>query len=614
MRYDVIVIGSGHAGCEAALAAARLGASVGCITVRIDRTAHMPCNCSIGGPAKGHLAREIDALGGQMAVNIDCTLTHIRAVGTGKGPAVRTLRAHADKSLYPERMLGALLSQPGLTMIEGAVDSIITRQGACLGVKMESGEEIESRAVVITTGTFLNGVCHTGEVKESAARHGERAVVGLGQSLRSIGLRMGRFKTGTTPRIDRASVDFGAMETLHSDTTEAFSFLHDRIQVERKLLPCWRTRTNERTASIIQANLHRSAMYSGQIEGVGPRYCPSIEDKIARFPDKESHPVFLEQEYWDKEDLYVQGTSTSLPAEVQLAFLRTLPGLQDVEMNRPGYAVEYDVIFPDQLSPMLMVKAWPGLFSAGQINGTSGYEEAAAQGLVAGINAAHFALGREPIVLERSQSYIGVMIDDLVTKGAEDPYRMLTGRAEYRLALRHDNADERLTPIARKIGLASVDRAKRFECKTTEVQNEIERLKGLTLGGRHNPLLESAGLPTLTGSVSAYDYLSRPGVVWDALAALFPSASPVSADARFQVETQAKYAYYLRKQDSEVQRMRRLEEHRIPEGIDFLALRAISKESREKLAKVRPLTVGQASRVPGVRPADISALLVYLKK
>lgn len=612
--FDVIVVGGGHAGSETALAAARMGCRTAVFTLNRERIAHMPCNCSIGGPAKGHLVREVDALGGQMGINTDLSLTHIRFVGTGKGPAVQTLRAHADKALYPANMRQTLETQSNLTIIEAGVDSLKRHQGRIAGVVLQDGTEVTARAVVVTTGTFLNGLCHMGEQKTHAARDGDPHVTGLSQSLQSLGFRMGRFKTGTTPRVDKRSIDFSRMKVVEAEAgCPPFSFVHEQLNPARPLLPCWQTHTNAQTHAIIRANVHLSAMYSGQIKGIGPRYCPSIEDKIVRFPDKEAHPVFLEQEYWDRNDLYVQGMSTSLPAEVQIEFLRSLPGMESVEMIRPGYAVEYDMVHPDQLHLTLMTKSVPGLFLAGQINGTSGYEEAAAQGLVAGINAALYAQNRKPLILERTQSYTGVLIDDLVTKGVEDPYRMLTGRAEYRLMLRHDNADDRLTPAGREVGLVDDSRWERFLAKRREIIRETERLKNNYVSGKHNPALIQKGLPAVDTRVSVYDYLRRPGVSHPALCELFPPEEPVSAAAGEQVEINAKYEIYLRKQHQQVEQQQKLEHKLIPPDLDYEQLKAISKESREKLSRVRPRTIGQASRIPGVRPADISCLLVYLK-
>lgn len=614
-RYDIIVIGAGHAGCEAALAAARMGCHTAVVTLDATRVAHMPCNCSIGGPAKGHLVREIDALGGQMGIATDLNLTHIRFVGTGKGPAIQTLRAHADKQLYPRYMRSVLESHPNVHLVQGEAVDLLAHDNAIQGVRMKDDTELRAKAVIITSGTFLNGLIHIGEKQVRAGRAGEPPATGLSEALSRLGLRLGRFKTGTTARIAKESVDFSRTQVVPSDAAAPpFSYMHDRLNPPRQLLPCWQTRTTKETHRIIRENLHRSALYGGRITGIGPRYCPSIEDKVVRFPDKDSHPVFLEQEGWDTNELYVQGMSTSLPEEVQLAFLRSLPGLEEVVMLRPGYAVEYDMVYPDQLKPTLMTHAINGLFLAGQINGTSGYEEAAAQGLVAGINAALCVQGREPIVLGRHLGYIGVLIDDLITKGVQDPYRMLTARAEFRLALRHDNADQRLTPIGRRVGLVDDARWHRYIVKRDAIERETHRLQNTVLSGKHNPLLQQHGMAPIDGATSLYDLLRRPEVSYETLLRAALIEHPVSREVAEHIELAAKYEGFLRRQQQQVEQFQKLEHLLIPEDMDYAALRALSHEGREKLSRIRPHSIGQAARIPGVRPSDVATLLVYLKQ
>ncbi|MGV3618551.1 MAG: tRNA uridine-5-carboxymethylaminomethyl(34) synthesis enzyme MnmG [Fimbriimonas sp.] len=615
-EFDVIVVGAGHAGIEAALAAARMGLRTACVTMRLDRIGHLPCNCSIGGPAKGHMAREVDALGGQMAITTDYAVTHIRRVGTGKGPAVQTVRAHVCKTLYPRLMQETFARQPNLTVIQGLVLHVLADGGKVSGVALGDGQTLRARSVVLTTGTFLNGLCHEGRKKTQAAREGDLPSVDLSSFLRDLGVRLRRFKTGTTPRIAKSSLRLDTLPFLESEPDAGpVSFLHDRLHPERALLPCWQTRTTPATHDLIRERLHESAMYAGEIEGIGPRYCPSIEDKIVRFADKETHPIFLEQEEWDSESIYVQGVSTSLPAEVQTNLLRTIPGLEAMEMIRPGYAVEYDMADPLQLTPHLMSKLLPGLFLAGQLNGTSGYEEAAGQGIVAGINAARYAQEETPVDFPRDESFIGVMIDDLVTKGVEDPYRMLTARAEHRLLLRHDNADARLTPLGHRIGLVRDDRWSRFEAKRAKIERGLAALETTFVTSAQNEALHAFGSAEIENRLSAYDLMRRPEMTLERVESLLPNLGlPKEPEVREQLALAALYDGYIQKQRRLADRSRKLDELAIPVTLDLANLAGLSYESREKLGRIRPTTVGQASRVPGVRPSDIALLIGHLRK
>ncbi len=613
--FDVIVVGAGHAGIEAALASARMGRATLCVTMRKDRIGHLPCNCSIGGPAKGHMAREVDALGGQMAVTSDFALTHIRRVGTGKGPAVQTVRAHVCKDLYPQLMQEVMLAQPNLTVLEAGVQTVLSANGSVTGVQLEDGSQISACSVVLTTGTFLNGLCHEGKLQTVAARHGDRTTSGLSGFLKEIGVNLRRFKTGTTPRIRLSSIDFSLTPALDSENDAGpISFLHDRTYEKRPLLPCWQTRTNLETHQLIQDNLQESAMYSGAIQGIGPRYCPSIEDKIVRFADKDSHPIFLEQETWSGEEVYVQGVSTSLSAEIQIRLLRTINGLKDVQMLRPGYAVEYDMADPLQLTPHLMSKQLEGLFLAGQLNGTSGYEEAAGQGIVAGINAARRAADEAPVDFPRDQSFIGVMIDDLVTKGVEDPYRMLTARAEHRLLLRHDNADYRLTTLGREIGLVTDARWTRFTAKQEKIVRGRTTLEETFVKPDSNEALRAMGTAEVDTKVSLFDLMRRPEIRLDRALSLV-SGVFISEDrsVREQLELAALYEGYIQQQERRAMQDRKLDAMKIPLEFAYMDLKGLSYESREKLGRLRPYTVGQASRVPGVRPSDIALLIGHLR-
>ncbi|WP_334072699.1 tRNA uridine-5-carboxymethylaminomethyl(34) synthesis enzyme MnmG [Paenibacillus sp. A14] len=611
--YDVIVVGAGHAGCESALAAARMGCSTLMITINLDMVAFMPCNPSIGGPAKGHVVREVDALGGEMGRNIDKTFIQMRMLNTGKGPAVHALRAQADKFLYQQTMKETMEREPNLTMRQGMVEELIVEDGQCVGVITKTGAEYRAKAVVLTTGTYLRGKIIMGELMYESGPNNQQPSVKLSQNLKELGFELVRFKTGTPPRVHKDSIDFSQTEIQPGDEKPKF-FSYETKSSDNEQLPCWLTYTSSETHDIINANLHRAPMFSGVIEGTGPRYCPSIEDKIVRFADKPKHQIFLEPEGKNTSEYYVQGFSTSMPEDVQLQMLRSIPGLQNVEMMRTGYAIEYDAVVPTQLWPSLETKRVPGLFTAGQINGTSGYEEAAGQGIMAGINAARKVQGKEPVILDRSQGYIGVLIDDLVTKGTNEPYRLLTSRAEYRLLLRHDNADLRLTPIGYEIGLITQERFNQFIDKKEKVDKEIERLREKKVRPSDiNPLLESIGSAPIQDGSNLLTILRRPEVTYAHVGNLFPSEVELDEEMKEQVEIQIKYAGYIEKQLLHVERLQKMEKKKIPENINYEDIHGLAMEARQKLAKIRPISIGQASRISGVTPADISILLVYLE-
>lgn len=613
--FDVIVVGAGHAGVEAGLASGRMGAKTLMLTINLDMVAFMPCNPSVGGPAKGVVVREIDALGGEMGRNTDKTYIQMRMLNTGKGPAVRALRAQADKWDYQHEMKHTIEKEENITLRQGLVDRLVIEDGVCKGVITNSGAIYYAETVVITTGTFSRGEIIVGELRYSSGPNNQQPSVKLSEHLEELGFELRRFKTGTPPRVKSSTIDYSKTEEQPGDEhARAFSF--DTVEMILDQLPCWLTYTNEITHEIIQANLHRSPMFTATKKGTGARYCPSIEDKIVRFSDKPRHQIFLEPEGRNTEEVYVQGLSTSLPEEVQREMLRTIPGLENVEMMRVGYAIEYDAVMPDQLWPSLETKLVEGLFTAGQINGTSGYEEAAGQGLMAGINAARKVFKKEPVILGRDQAYIGVLIDDLVTKGTEEPYRLLTSRAEYRLLLRHDNADLRLTEIGHEIGLISDERYERFLAKQSAIEAEKTRLQKTRIKPTTEvqTMLKEIGSGELKDGILAADLLRRPEITYDKIAEIVSRETFVTDDVAEQVEIQVKYEGYIEKSKLQVEKMKRMEDKKIPENIDYDAISGLATEALEKLKKIEPLSIAQASRISGVNPADISILLVYIEQ
>lgn len=616
-HYDIVVVGAGHAGCEAALSCARLGFQTICFTVSMDSIALMPCNPNIGGSSKGHLVKEIDALGGEMGINIDKTYIQSKMLNQSKGPAVHSLRAQADKKMYSMSMTQVMGNTENLTVRQGEVTEILVKEGKVQGVKTYSGAVYYANAVILTTGTYLKARCIYGDVSNETGPNGLQAANYLTQSLLDLGIEMRRFKTGTPARIDRNSIDFSKMEEQFGDEKIVpFSFTNTREDIARNQISCWLTYTNEETHAVIRENIGRSPLFSGAIEGTGPRYCPSIEDKIVKFPDKNRHQVFIEPEGEYTNEMYVGGMSSSLPEDVQYDMYRSVTGLENVKIIRNAYAIEYDCINATQLKPSLEFKAIKGLFSAGQFNGSSGYEEAAAQGLIAGINASRKLQGKEPLVLDRSQAYIGVLIDDLVTKETSEPYRMMTSRAEYRLLLRQDNADLRLSKIGFVAGLISRERYEKLLQKEEMIEKEIKRLSRVNVGASKDvqKLLSECKSTELKSSATMAELIRRPELTYDMLASIDPDRPEYPEDVREQVNINIKYEGYIKRQLSQVKQFKRLEKKKIPEGIQYEEIGNLRIEAVQKLSKIRPASIGQASRISGVSPADISVLLIYLEQ
>ncbi len=612
-KYQVIVVGAGHAGCEAALAAARMGCETLLLTIGLDTVAQMSCNPSIGGLAKGHIVHEIDALGGEMGKNIDATGIQFRRLNMRKGPAVRASRAQADRMAYSARMKAVVESQPHLDLKQGLVEELLVEKNRIIGVKTREGLDFYGQTVVVTTGTFMRGLIHVGLNNYAGGRAGEPSAEGISASLEKIGLQVGRLKTGTPARLSARTIDFSKLEPQPGDPIiRPFSFMNERI--EREQVNCYIAKTNERTHQIIRDNLHKSPLYAGIIEGIGPRYCPSIEDKIMRFPDKTSHQSFVEPEGRYGSEMYPSGLSTSLPADVQLDYFRSMVGFEQVEIMRPGYAIEYDFVEPMQLKSSLETRAVMGLFHAGQINGTSGYEEAAGQGLLAGINAARYCQDKEPLVLRRDQGYLGVMVDDLVTQPTSDPYRMFTSRSEYRLLLREDNADVRLTPVGREIGLVNNERWERFQRKQENVRQLEQYLQERMITSADKSAVAEFELEELKSGLTLESLLRRPNIEISNMAAYYPEIANYTDAEQEQVEIAVKYDGYIKRQNEQVEKFKQQEEITIPEDIDYTMIPSISTEVREKLSKIRPLNLGQASRIQGVTPAAISVIHIYLHK